>query len=86
MALVLVCFLAVLAALMFLQPSSQESALDALSAVEKVVDQVKGPDAPAKLDLARQMLTDLKVTKASQSVWQRFVEIRLSAFYANVAC
>jgi len=67
MALVLVCFLAVLAALMFLQPSSQESALDALSAVEKVVDQVKGPDAPAKLDLARQMLTDLKVTKASQA-------------------
>jgi hypothetical protein len=66
-ALVLACFIAFLAVLMLLQPSSQESALDSLSAVEKVLDQMRSPEAPTKLDEARQMLTDLKVPPGSQA-------------------
>lgn len=57
----LLCFVIVLVTLILLQPSSQESALEALAAAENVLGQIKGPEAPAKLDEARRILISLKL-------------------------
>ena len=66
-ALFLFCFVVVLILLIFLQPSSQESALSALTAAEKVLEQVKVTEAPAKLDEARKILSDVRLPLKSQA-------------------
>ena len=67
--LFLACFLVVLALLILLQPSPQESAMSSLVAAEKVLEGVNGSAAPAKLDEARKVLTDMKVPS---SPWCKF--------------
>jgi hypothetical protein len=62
----LAAVLAVLALLILLQPSPQESAMSSLVAAEKVLEGVKGSEAPAKLDAARKVLSDMKVPLESQ--------------------
>jgi hypothetical protein len=60
-------FVLVIVTLIWMQPSSQESALTALTASEQVLDQIKSSDTAAKLDEARALLGGLKLSAKEQS-------------------
>lgn len=64
--LFIACFLLVLVVLVWLQPSPQESAVISLTAAENVLEGIKGSEAPAKLDEARKVLSDMKLPSEAQ--------------------
>ncbi len=64
--LFIACFVVVLVVLILLQPSPQESAISSLAAAEKVLDGVKGSEAPAKLDDARKILSGMELPSNAQ--------------------
>jgi len=55
------CLVLVLILLILWQPSPQESAMSSLAAAEKVLEQVKISEAPAKLDEARRIILGMKL-------------------------
>ena len=59
--LFILCFVVILALLVFLQPSSQESATTSLVAAEKVLEDVKASEGATKLDDARRILVNLRL-------------------------